>query len=127
MRAARRLARGALDDLLHRSLQGAQKFPLGLFGAGLDVPLPNVVDQALDCFVELLPQQPRAERFDLDDGVRIDAFTQALLAVAGEADVADVDVVGGAPARDGGQAPGMGNGTPTHRPGRPCDSRHTVS
>jgi hypothetical protein len=56
----RQLVRGALDDLLHRSLQGAQKFPLGPFAAGLDVPLPNVVDQALDRFVEPLPRQPEA-------------------------------------------------------------------
>ncbi|WP_198939769.1 hypothetical protein [Streptomyces sp. MJM1172] len=40
--------RPALDDVLHRSWQGAQLLPLGGFRPELDAPLPDVVDQALD-------------------------------------------------------------------------------
>ncbi|WP_168714288.1 hypothetical protein [Streptomyces sp. A1136] len=57
----------------------------------------HVVDQALDRFVEP-PQQPGAEGFDFDGGVRINAFAQGLLAVRDEVDVAGADVVGGEPA-----------------------------
>ncbi|WP_030618848.1 hypothetical protein [Streptomyces achromogenes] len=60
-----RIACGAVNDLLHRPLQGTQELPLGFFHPGLDVPLPDVVDQTLDRLVEPLPQQPGAEGFDL--------------------------------------------------------------
>src|SRR5579884_4302429 len=83
------------DDLRHRPLQGPQELPLGLFHAGLDVPLPDVADQGLDRVVQPASQQAGGEGLDLDGNVGVDALAQALLAVALVVDVAGVDVVGG--------------------------------
>ncbi|MEV5751470.1 hypothetical protein AB0L00_26915 [Actinoallomurus sp. NPDC052308] len=44
-------------NLLYRSSQRAQQVPLGFFGAGLDVPLADVVDPGLDRVVEPAAQQ----------------------------------------------------------------------
>lgn len=59
---------------------GCNRWGARSYSSELDVPLPDVVGQALDRLVEPLPQQPGAEGFDLDGGVRVDAFAQALLA-----------------------------------------------